>query len=86
MMFAGTLAYLHARIPLGTRFLSMLGRNGLVVFCMRSLLSLAGQLVHYTAGKGVLVDILIVGSGLTILGLTAWLSELRERLQSRSAS
>jgi hypothetical protein len=83
MLFAGTFAALHQWARPATRYLSMLGRNSLVVFCMLSLLSLAGQLVHYRFGLGVVIDVLIVGLGLAWLGLTAWVSELRERLQPR---
>ena len=77
-------AILHQWVRPLTRYLSMLGRNSLIVFCMLSLLSLAGQLVHYRLGLGLIVDILIVGLGMTWLGFTAWVSELRERLQPRS--
>jgi hypothetical protein len=84
MLFAGLFGILHQWIRPLTRYLSMLGRNSLIVFCMLSLLSLAGQLVHYRFGLGLIVDVFIVGLGLTWLGFTAWVSELRERLQPRS--
>ena len=83
MLFASLFHVLHAKVRPLTRYLSMLGRNSLIVFCMLSLLSLAGQLVHFRFGLGLIVDVVIVGLGLAWLGLTAWVSELRERLQSR---
>jgi hypothetical protein len=84
--FSGTfvLVLRHAR-PLA-RFLSMLGRNSLNVFCVGSLLSLAGQLARFTLGGSVLTDTVVVFVGVAALGFTAWVSELRERLrQSRPA-
>lgn len=86
MLFAGVFAVLHQWARPLTRYLSMLGRNSLVVFCTLSLLSLAGQLVHFRFGLGWIVDLAIVGIGVVLLGLTAWVSELRERLQQRSPS
>lgn len=83
MLCAGLFSVLHVWIRPVTRYLSMLGRNSLIVFCMLSLLSLAGQLVHFRFGLGLIVDVFIVGLGLTWLGFTAWVSELRERLQPR---
>ena len=84
MLFAGLFGIFHQWVRPLTRYLSMLGRNSLIVFCMLSLLSLAGQLVHYRFGLGLIVDVVIVGLGLIWLGFTAWMSELRERLQPRS--
>lgn len=68
-----------------TRFLSMLGRNSLNVFCVGSLLSLSGQLVRFVVGASVAIDTGVLLTGLVVLGFTAWLSELRERLQRRSS-
>ena len=83
MLFAGAFSWLHGHVSLLTRFLSMLGRNSLIVFCVLSLLSLAGQLVQFRFGAGLFVDTLVVGSGLVLLGLTAWVAELQDRLLSR---
>lgn len=70
--------------PLG-RFLSMLGRNSLNVFCVGSLLSIAGQILRFALGSDMIVEVPILLIGIAILGFTAWLSELRARLQERSS-
>jgi hypothetical protein len=57
------------------RFLSMLGRNSLSVFCVGSILSLGGQIFRFVYDDGIFVDTLIVMAGIFILGLTAWVSE-----------
>ncbi|SFG26533.1 OpgC family protein [Methylobacterium gossipiicola] len=62
-----------------TGYLASLGRNSLAVFSIGSLLSLAGQLIRFRAGGGVLVDVSVVGSGLIALGFTAWFVEWRSR-------
>lgn len=83
--FAGafTLAVRYASLP--ARYLSMLGRNSLNVFCVGSLLSLCGQLIRFALGGTPLVDIPILIVGLVVLGATGWISELRERLKQPSA-
>ena len=85
MLFSGTFSVLHSYITPVTRFLSMLGRNSLNVFCVLSLSSLAGQLVHFRFGQGLFIDSLVVSLGLGLLGFTAWASESQERLRPRSA-
>jgi hypothetical protein len=58
-----------------TDFLSMLGRNSLYVFCVGSLLSLAGQIVRYVYRGSIAVDTLVVVLGIAVMALTAWLAE-----------
>jgi hypothetical protein len=58
---------------------AMLGRNSLYVFCIGSLLSLAGQVIRYIFRGTVGVDTAVVISGILIMAVTAWLAELRER-------
>jgi len=57
------------------RYCSSLGRNSLAVFCMASLLALAGQIARYIGEPSFLLDTAIVASGLVLLRVTAWLSE-----------
>jgi hypothetical protein len=83
VVFAGAFRWLHQQARPVSRYFSMLGRNGLPVFCMASLFSLFGQLVHYFAGVGIVADTFVIGSGVAVLGLTAWVSEWRERLRAR---
>lgn len=64
-------------------FLSMLGRNSLNVFCVGSLLSISAQILRFVIGHGRGVDLCILVVGISVLGFTAWLSELRGRLQAR---
>jgi hypothetical protein len=64
------------------RFCSMLGRNALNVFCVGSLLSLAGQIARFQLDATLWVDTLVVILGLLALAATAWVSEWRERLKA----
>ena len=82
--FAGTFILVRRFAPYLARFLSMLGRNSLNVFCVGSLLSLAGQLVRFALGGSILVDSFVLTGGIAALGVTGWVSELRERLRARS--
>jgi hypothetical protein len=60
-------------------FLSRLGRNSLHVFCVGSVLSLAGQIIRFVYKGEILVDTVILLAGVGLLGLTAWLAEKREK-------
>lgn len=71
--------YIVRMVPSLVSFLSRLGRNSLPVFCVGSVLSLAGQIVRFAYGGGLLADTLLVGSGILVLGLVAWLAEWRSR-------
>ncbi len=79
--FAGAYRYLAGSLSPVTDFLSLLGRNSLNVFCVGSLLSLAGQLVRVALGGSLWVDTGVLVLGIAVLGLTGWLSELRDRLR-----
>jgi len=83
--FSGLFYFLQRIVPHPVAFLSMLGRNSLNVFCVGSLLSLGGQLVRFEFGADILEDTLVLIVAVAVLGLTAWLSELRERLRLPSA-
>ena len=71
-------------LPRLVDFLSMLGRNSLQVFCTASVLSLAGQILRFYFRGGFVVDTILVGTGIILLGLAAWLSEWRDRTQKAS--
>lgn len=64
-----------------TEFFSSLGRNSLNVFCVCSILSLAGQILRFVYKGGIPIDSFIVVVGVGIMGLTAWLSEKRGERQ-----
>ena len=79
--FAGSFRFvLRFARPLA-RFLSMLGRNSLNVFCVGSLLSLSGQLARVSLESGLRVDAAVLVLGVAALGFTAWVSELRDRVR-----
>lgn len=64
--------------PLAVDFLSKLGRNALHVFCVGSILSLAGQIIRLVYKGNLVVDTIVVIVGIGLMGLTAWLAEKRE--------
>jgi hypothetical protein len=64
-------------------FLSMLGRNSLYVFCVASILSLAGQIIRFVTQGNIFIDTAVVACGIAIMALTAWLPEWREDWRGR---
>lgn len=67
-----------------TQLLSMLGRNSLVVFSVGSILSLAAQLIRLALPRSLLLDLIVVGSGILMLWLSAWFAEWSSRLERSS--
>lgn len=67
-------------------FLSMLGRNSLYVFCVGSILSLAGQIVRYIYQGNFFIDTAVVVCGIAIMALAAWLPEWREQVRGRRSA
>lgn len=76
-VFAGVFPFLIGKFGLIVRLLSLLGRHSLYVFCVASLLSLIGQIIRFAYGGAVLTDAMMVGTGLVVMGIVAWLSERR---------
>ncbi len=68
------------------KFLSMLGRNSLYVFCVGSVLSLAGQIVRFMYRGNIYSDTAVIICGILIMALTAWLPEWRESIKARSSA
>ncbi len=64
-------------------FLSMMGRNSLQVFCVGSILSLAGQVIHFVYEGYVSVDTVVVILGIAIMAATAWLTERRGHVREQ---
>ena len=62
----------------------MCGRNSLEVFCVGSLLSLAGQITRFVYRGDIVVDTAVVIIGIAIMVLTAWLAEWRDRAKPRA--
>ena len=71
-------------LPWLTEPLSLLGRNSLNVFCVGSLLSLAGQIVRSLYSGSIIADTIVVVAGIGLLWLTGWMSEWRKRLGTQS--
>jgi len=67
-------------------FGSRLGRNSLIVFCVGSLLSLAGQIARFVYRGDIVVDTIVVVLGISIMAFTAWLPEWREQVRSKSSA
>ncbi len=81
----GIFYYINAWLPGLTAFLSMLGRNGLHVFCAGSLLSLCGQIVRYIYGGSIVTDVILFIVGISIMAFTAWVLEWRTRSKAEPA-
>jgi hypothetical protein len=64
-------------------FLAMLGRNSLYVFCVGSILSLAGQIIRYIYQGNFFIDTAVVICGIAIMALAAWLPEWRDQVRAR---
>lgn len=84
--FLALVLALHRTYPLIERVLgrlvrpiSQLGRNSLEVFAVGSILSLAAQLVRATVHPSLLLDSILVGTGILALVFTAWFSGWRFR-------
>ena len=63
---------------------AMLGRNSLYVFCVGSLLSLAGQIIRFVYRGTIGIDTVVVIFGITIMAFTAWLPNGDERITTRA--
>jgi hypothetical protein len=79
-VFSAAFPFIAKIMPRIVAGLSMLGRNSLPVFCVGSLLSLAGQILRYYLLGGIIVDTVLVACGIALLGVTAWLAEWRARV------
>ena len=69
---------LMARISPSNAFTAM-GRHSLPVFCVGSLLSMIGTILHRELGGGFLIDTAIIGGGLWLHALLAWLLDGRRK-------
>jgi hypothetical protein len=73
--FSAMFPYIQRYAATLAEFGSRLGRNSLLVFSLGSLLSLSGELIRHVAGGGLLVDTLVIGAGIALMGIAAVLSE-----------
>jgi hypothetical protein len=86
MLFAGAFKTIARCIPRLPRYLCLLGRNSLIVFCALSLLSLSGQIFRYVNGGSIATDTFIVILGILLMGFVAWAAEWRDRMRMELAS
>ncbi len=80
-LFAGSFKTISIWLPRCSKFLNLLGRNSLNVFCAASLLSLIGQITRFEYGGLIATDAVIIIIGVLVMGMVAWVSEWRERLR-----
>jgi hypothetical protein len=85
-LFSATYPLIRRAAPWLVEFFSLLGRNSLNVFCIGSLSSLGGQIARFVYRGGIVGDTAVVAAGVALQGLTAWLSEWRERNTARRAA
>jgi len=64
--------------PSVVEFLSLLGRHSLPVFCVGSILSLVGYIARF-AEPDLIVDTVVVVSGMAVMALTAQLAEWQQQ-------
>jgi hypothetical protein len=80
-LFAGSFKTISIWLPRCSKFLNLLGRNSLNVFCAASLLSLIGQITRFEYGGLIATDAVIIIIGVLVMGMVAWVSEWRQRLR-----
>jgi hypothetical protein len=79
LAFQGVFDVLAQRLPRLAAALSALGRNSLSVFSVGSITGLAIQLIRATLPRSIVLDAVLVGSGILLLLFTAWFVEWRSR-------
>ena len=77
----GLFSWIAKLWPAIGRFLSLLGRNSLPVFCAGSLLSLCGQIVRFIYGGSIVTDAVLFIVGVSIMASIAWMEEWRTRVK-----
>lgn len=80
---SGAYRYIPAALARVSGYLAMLGRNSLNVFCVASVLSLAAQILRFADGASFGTDTIVLMTGLLAMGMSAWLTEWRERFGVR---
>ena len=85
-LFSATYPYIKRWARWLVEFGSMLGRNALIVFCVGSILSLAGQITRFVYRGDIVVDTIVVVLGIVIMTFCAWLPEWREQVRSQGSA
>jgi hypothetical protein len=83
LVAVATAAYpaIKRAVPSVVEFLSMLGRHSLLVFCVGSILSLAGYIARFVYDPDLAVDTVVVISGIAIMALAAQLAEWHQQMK-----
>jgi hypothetical protein len=83
LIAVATAAYpaIKRALPAVVEFLSMLGRHSLPVFCVGSILSLAGYIARSVYEPDLVLDTAVVVSGIAIMALAAQLAEWRQQMR-----
>src|SRR5882762_4925573 len=83
LIAVATAAYpaIKRAVPSVVEFLSMLGRHSLLVFCVGSILSLAGYIARSVYEPDLIVDTVVVISGIAIMALAAQLAEWHQQMR-----
>ena len=79
LAFQSLFAELARWLPWLVGPLCALGRNSLSVFSVGSIVALAAQLTRAALPRSILLDTILVGSGILLLLFTAWFVEWRSR-------
>jgi hypothetical protein len=82
-VMSATYPLIRTVVPWLVGALSLLGRNSLYVFCMGSVLSLAGQIIRFLYQGNIYSDTAVLVCGIAIMGLTAWLPEWRDTIREQ---
>jgi hypothetical protein len=56
------------------------------VFCVASILSLAGQIIRFVTQGNIFIDTAVVACGIAIMAFTAWLPEWRDDVRTRASA
>ena len=83
-LFSGVFPYIQRYAAWLTDFLAKLGRNSLNVFCVCSVLSLGGQIIRFVYKGNIVVDTALVLVGVSLLWLTACVSEWQQERKRRT--
>ncbi len=81
----GIFSVIQRWMPAVGSFLSLMGRNGLQVFCAGSVLSLCGQIVRFVYGGSVVTDVVLFIVGISIMAFVAWVHEWATRTKVEAA-
>jgi len=83
-LFTAIYPSIKRALPSVVEFLSLLGRHSLLVFCVGSILSLVGFITKSTHEPDLVLDTVIVVSGIATMALAAQLAEWQQQMKIAS--